>query len=88
MLAAERLTYEQAAPYEGEFRMLAADGRVVWVWERDTVIRDADDNPVCTQGVLMDVTELKRTQNALQESEARCARSATGLRAIWTSPPR
>ncbi len=70
VLAAERLTYEQAVPYEGEFRMLAADGRVVWIWERDTIIRDADDNPVCTQGVLVDVTELKRTQSALQESEA------------------
>ena len=40
VLAAERPTYEQAAPYEGEFRMIAADGRVVWIWERDTVIRD------------------------------------------------
>ena len=70
VLAAERLTWEQAIPYEGEFRMLAADGRVVWIWERDTIIRDADDRPVCTQGVLVDVTELKRTQSALQESEA------------------
>ena len=71
MLAAERSTYEQAAPYEGEFRMIAADGRVVWIWERDTVIRDEEGRPICTQGVLMDVTELKRTQSALQESEAR-----------------
>ena len=70
VLAAERLTYEQAIPYEGEFRMLAADGRVVWIWERDTIIRDDDGRPVCTQGVLVDVTELKRTQSALQESEA------------------
>ena len=70
VLAAERLTYEQAIPYEGEFRMLAADGRVVWIWERDTIIRDSEGRPVCTQGVLVDVTELKRTQSALQESEA------------------
>ena len=71
VLAAERSTYEQAAPYEGEFRMMAADGRVVWIWERDTVIHDEEGRPICTQGVLMDVTELKRTQSALQESEAR-----------------
>jgi diguanylate cyclase (GGDEF)-like protein/PAS domain S-box-containing protein len=70
VLAAERLTYEQAIPYEGEFRMVASDGRVVWIWERDTIIRDAEGQPVCTQGVLVDVTELKRTQSALQESEA------------------
>jgi len=70
VLAAERQTFEQAIPYEGEFRMVAADGRVVWIWERDTIIRDSDGRPVCTQGVLVDVTELKRTQSALQESEA------------------
>ena len=50
--------------------MIAADGRVVWVWERDAVIRDDLGRPVATQGVLMDVTELKRTQHALQETEA------------------
>jgi diguanylate cyclase (GGDEF)-like protein/PAS domain S-box-containing protein len=70
VLAAERATYQQAVPYEGEFRMLAADGHIVWIWERDQIIRDATGQPVCTQGVLMDVTELKRTQSALQESEA------------------
>ncbi len=70
VLAAERLTYERCVPYEGEFRMVAADGRVVWIWERDTIIRDGAGRPVCTQGVLVDVTELKRTQSALQESEA------------------
>ena len=70
VLAAERQTFVDAAPYEGEFRMIAADGRVVWVWERDAVIRDDLGRPVATQGVLMDVTELKRTQHALQETEA------------------
>ena len=45
VLAAERSTYEQATPYEGEFRMIAADGRVVWIWERDTVIRDEEGRP-------------------------------------------
>jgi diguanylate cyclase (GGDEF)-like protein/PAS domain S-box-containing protein len=70
VLEAERRTFEQAIPYEGEFRMVAADGRVVWIWERDTIIRDDEGRPVCTQGVLVDVTELKRTQSALQESEA------------------
>ena len=70
MLAAERLTFAEAIPYEGEFRMIAADGRVVWVWERDAVIRDDEGRPLATQGVLMDVTELKSTQGALQETEA------------------
>ncbi len=70
VLAAERLTFAEAIPYEGEFRMLAADGRVVWVWERDAVIRDHEGRPVATQGVLMDVTELKRTRGALHETEA------------------
>jgi diguanylate cyclase (GGDEF)-like protein/PAS domain S-box-containing protein len=74
VLAAERESFAREAAYEGEFRMLAADGRVVWIWERDTIIRDEAGHPVCTQGVLMDVTELKRTQGELRESRDRAQR--------------
>ena len=69
VLEAERLTFERCEPYEGEFRMLAADGRVVWLWERDTIVFDDAGTPVCTEGVLVDVTELKATQRALEQSE-------------------
>jgi diguanylate cyclase (GGDEF)-like protein/PAS domain S-box-containing protein len=70
----EHRSFENAEEYEGEFRMIAADGHEVWVWERDTVIRDELGRPVCTQGVLMDLSQLKSAQHDLSESEARAQR--------------
>jgi len=69
VLAEEQRTMAAEERFESEYRVCARDGRVVWLWERDTIIRGADGNPVCTQGVLVDVTELKHTQLALADSE-------------------
>jgi diguanylate cyclase (GGDEF)-like protein/PAS domain S-box-containing protein len=69
VLAEEQRTMAAEERFEQEYRLVAKDGRVVWIWERDTIIRDADGKPVCTQGVLVDVTELKQTQLALADSE-------------------
>ncbi len=75
VLRNESRSFQSAEEYEGEFRMIAADGRVVWVWERDTVIRDELGRPVCTQGILMDLTQLKLAQRrGASESEARAQR--------------
>ena len=74
VLERERASYDDAEDYENEFRMIAADGREVWVWERDTVIRDERGRPVCTQGILMDLSQLKRAQAELSDSEARAQR--------------
>ncbi|HLM08826.1 MAG TPA: EAL domain-containing protein [Thermoleophilaceae bacterium] len=74
VLSGEVESFDLAEDYEGEFRMIAADGRVVWVWERDTVIRDEVGRPVCTQGILMDITRLKHTERELTESQERAQR--------------
>jgi diguanylate cyclase (GGDEF)-like protein/PAS domain S-box-containing protein len=69
VLAEEQRTMEAEERFESQYRLVARDGRVVWIWERDTIIRDEEGIPVCTQGVLVDVTELKQTQLALADSE-------------------
>jgi diguanylate cyclase (GGDEF)-like protein/PAS domain S-box-containing protein len=69
VLAQEERTLLEEGTFESEYRLVARDGRVVWVWERDTIIRDDEGRPICTQGVLVDVTELKQTQFALADSE-------------------
>ena len=45
----ERRTFEEERNFDREFRMLAADGSVIWVWERDTIIRDATGSPTHTE---------------------------------------
>ncbi|HEU5247490.1 MAG TPA: PAS domain S-box protein, partial [Candidatus Udaeobacter sp.] len=57
-------------PHDFEYRMLAADGRVVWLHDVVTVVVE-NDRPVRLRGVMLDITERKRAEEALKESEER-----------------
>jgi diguanylate cyclase (GGDEF)-like protein/PAS domain S-box-containing protein len=46
-----------------EYRVFGADGRVVWLRDEGVVVCDEDGEPLCTQGYMLDVTELKRSQS-------------------------
>jgi diguanylate cyclase (GGDEF)-like protein/PAS domain S-box-containing protein len=70
VLAEEMRTLATEESFEAEYRLIARDGRVVWIWERDQIVRNDQGIPVCTQGVLMDVTEAKHARMALTESES------------------
>jgi PAS domain S-box-containing protein len=39
--------------------MVARDGRVVWVREIATIVRGKNGHPLCWQGVMLDITDLK-----------------------------
>lgn len=57
--------------YESEYRILRGDGEERWILGRGKVIRDPGGQPLRYSGVDMDVTERKRAELALKESEAR-----------------
>ncbi|MBW4546687.1 MAG: PAS domain S-box protein [Symplocastrum torsivum CPER-KK1] len=47
--------------YEFEYRMLAADGRVVWLYDIVNVVR-SEDEPSVLRGFMIDITERKRVE--------------------------
>jgi len=53
-----------------EYRLIAADGRVVWIRDMVSVIK-SDDGQRWLYGVMVDVTEGKQREQALRESEQR-----------------
>ena len=52
--------------HEFEYRMIAADGRVVWLRDLVTVVGDPEHAPQL-RGVTVDITDLKHAETALRE---------------------
>jgi diguanylate cyclase (GGDEF)-like protein/PAS domain S-box-containing protein len=69
--AETRYAFREQKAFDCEYRLIAKDGRVVWVWEHDTVIRDEHGRPRLTQGIITDVTATRIAEAALAESEER-----------------
>ncbi len=63
--------FKSARGGTSEFRWVARDGRVLWVEARSTVVTDEDGKPMGMRGVTMDITDRKRAEEALKESEER-----------------
>lgn len=65
--AFSRQMTEEMHSYECEYRMLAADGSIVWLHDKVAVIVE-DDRPVQLRGVIVDITARRRIEEELQIS--------------------
>jgi len=77
----------ETGSYSSEHRLRCSNGEYKWILDRGkVVVRDGDGNPVRMIGTHTDITERKRAEQTLAESEARfrlLADSAPNL--IWVS---
>lgn len=58
-------------PYHCDFRFVRPDGKTVWVQGRGGLRRDESGAPTHIVGVNFDITERKRAEDALRQSEER-----------------
>ena len=71
-LALVRAAIETAAPFEHEYEMFHRDGTIRWVLERGKPVEpDERGRPRFIDGFLIDITERKRMEAALEESTSR-----------------
>ena len=56
-------------PLRTDYRLLARDGRAVWVRDETVTVRDADGEALYTQTFLRDLTELRRSEDQRERLE-------------------
>ena len=59
---------ETGEPFHAEYRMHARDGREVWIRDEAVLVYDSNGRPLFWRGVMLDITELKRTEAKLKRS--------------------
>jgi two-component system, cell cycle sensor histidine kinase and response regulator CckA len=71
--------------HQFEYRMIAADGRVVWLRDVVTLALDENGEPQL-RGIMLDITERKQAEEELRRSEARYRSLVTATaQAVWTA---
>jgi len=84
-------TWEEGRPFQVEYRMRRQDGREVWLRDEAVIVRDPVTGKRLTRGLMIDITEQKKSDEALRESEERyrmfVAQSAEGIFRMEYRPP-
>ncbi|NOH02077.1 MAG: GAF domain-containing protein [Chloroflexi bacterium] len=70
VLAEDVRTNETGEPFRIEYRLHHRDGHYVWIKENASLVRDKDGVPRFWQGILLDVTEQKKVEDALLRRDA------------------
>lgn len=63
-----------------EYRMFSRSGNVVWVRDNGKVVLDHQGNPTFLQGIMIDISDKKEAEIALQESEEKFRQIADTVR--------
>ncbi len=59
---AEQQFFDSREQLNLEYRIVGPDGEPRWVWERNTIVRDARGAPICTHGTILDLSRFGAQQ--------------------------
>ena len=67
VLAAHVHTHETHEPLSLEYRLIARDGRVVWLRDEGVIVLDEQQRPLYLQGYLLDITREREAEHQLRQ---------------------
>jgi PAS domain S-box-containing protein len=77
----------KADRWSWDFRLIAADGRTVWVHDEAVVVKDEAGTPQYVQGFMMDVTEERRAAAEIAEAHAALGEAEARFRQLVEELP-
>ena len=72
------------SPMTIEYRLIARDGRTVWLRDGSIVLKDTDANPVSRQGYLIDITDRREAEEQLRHQAFHDPLTGLANRALFT----
>jgi len=70
----KQYTEEDVEEYTQFYRIVTRDGRIRWVEDQTSVVRDDQGNKIFNQGLLVDITSRKQAEETLRKSEEKFRR--------------
>lgn len=71
VIAEDERTNASGEPFRAEYRLVAKDGRIVWVRDEAVLLRDGSGASRYWQGVRFDITPQKEVEEQLRDAEER-----------------
>ena len=70
VLSLQQESIQNSDTFALDYRMIARDGRMVWVQDTAAIQRDENGQAISLQGVVYDITEIKNSETALRLQSA------------------
>jgi diguanylate cyclase (GGDEF)-like protein/PAS domain S-box-containing protein len=70
LLAESARSFAEESDFACEYRLRAADGKTLWIAERETIVRDGAGRPGFCRGVMFDITRMKTAEERLLAAES------------------
>lgn len=70
VLSAVARSHSNGKPFISEYRMISREGGTVWLRDEAAVVHDRAESPLFIQGVMLDITERRLAEEALQKAHS------------------
>jgi PAS domain S-box-containing protein len=81
-VAASVLHHLTGEPYRADYRIFSRDGQMKWLHDEGLVMRDDRGRPLFCHGIMIDITERKLAEQAVEEALERQREAAVQLREL------